>query len=518
MVRPSSNSKRFGSILLLVLIAVAMMSLTIGSYLTLMQNEHTATRYGGRRLQARMLVESGVEYLLALLDQDSEETQSDGSLLDNEELMRSILVADDKTPAFRGRFTVLANDQSEGQYHDLRYGLENESAKLNLNTLVADDDEENDTARERLLAIPGIDSEVADSILDWLDSDDSPREFGAEQSHYRELSPAYRTRNGPLVALDELLMVKGVTAELLYGYDTNRSYLVDDQELPARGALEQLENNEGELNRGISAYLTLHSLERLVTPEGKRKINVNNEKMRQLFNRLRKVISKDEATFIVAYRQYGPAADGAPGNSAAISAVKLDWKKEPQTKITSLFDLVGARVSVPAKKENDPPQVLDSPWQDDQATYSESFSTLLDYVAINSAKQIAGRVNLGEATRPVLQSIPGMTEIIVDQILSHRDGTQRRDDQDSKHPLWLLTEGIVTLEEMKQIAPYITLGGDVFSAQVIGYFEETTPRARAEVVLDRSGKTPRIVSWQELSQLGPGVARSVLGDELENRK
>ena len=71
---------------------------------------------------------------------------------------------------------------------------------------------------------------------------------------------------------------------------------------------------------------------------------------------------------------------------------------------------------------------------------------------------------------------------------------------------------------MKEIAPYVTSRGDVYSAQVVGYFEATTPRARAEVILDRSGRSARIVSWQDLSQLGPGVARGVLGDELADQK
>ncbi len=510
-------SQRPASVLLLVLIVVTMMSLTVGSYLALMQNEHTATRYGGRRLQARMLVESGVEYLLAILQQSDDEINRQGGLSDNSELMQSILVLDDSLKDFRGRFTVLANGMKEGTYDDLQYGMENESAKLNLNTLVEDDEKENDSARDRLLAIPGIDAAIADAILDWLDDDDSPREFGVERSHYRELSPAYQPRNGPLTALDELLMVHGVTPELLYGFDTNRSYVVDKQEQKARGALEQADNNNGELNRGIAAYLTLHSLERIETSAGESKVNINSTNLEKLYQDLSKTIGENQAKFLILYRQFGPASKDATGNPAEISGHVLDLKKEAKTNLASLYELVGARIAVKGK-ENEPGSLFESPWQDDPSTYRESMLSLFNHVQVGEARHIAGRINLETASRPVLKSVPGMTEIMVSQILNQRDSKKGENEGKTRHPLWILAEGIVTLDEMRQIAPYLTGGGDVYSAQVVGYFEATTPRARAEVILDRSEKTARIVAWQELTQLGPGVARSVLGDELENRK
>jgi len=509
--------RRAGSILLLVLVVVAMMSLTVGSYLALMQNEHTATRYGGRRLQARLLVESGAEYLQALLAQSEDEIEQQGGLSDNPDLMQSILVVDDTLPDFRGRFTVLVNDMDDGLYQDLRYGIENESAKLNLNTLVEDDDEENDTARERLLAIPGIDMSVADAILDWLDEDDSSREFGVEQAHYRELTPSYRPRNRPLTALDELLMVYGVTPELLYGFDTNRSYVVDAQEQRARGALEKIENNDGEMNRGISAYLTLHSLERLETSDGEDQVNLNGTDLNKIYDAILKSTSEAEAKFIIAYRQFGPATKEATGATIDATSLTLDWTKAAKTKIASLYDLVDARVSVQVK-QGEPVKILESPWKDDPATYRNGFLVLLDHAKVDDVKKIAGRINIDLASRPVLKSIPGMSEIVADQILKQRESESRSSESEVSHPVWILARGIVSLEEMKQIAPYVTTGGDVYSAQVVGYFEGTSPRARAEVILDRSGEKPKIASWQELTQLGPGVARSVLGEKSEPRK
>jgi hypothetical protein len=210
-----------------------------------------ASRYGGQQQQARLLAESGVEYLQTFLSQNDMLVMQQGGVLANPGMLQGVLVADDTMGAYRGRFTVLAPDIVQGFYSGVRYGLENESAKLNINML-AQADIDDDVARQRMLMIPGMTIEVADAILDWIDPDDQPRAYGAEREYYMTLDPPYEPRNGPILALDELLMVRGVTPELLYGVDANRNYLIDANEEP-RGALLQLDNTTGELNRGWSA-------------------------------------------------------------------------------------------------------------------------------------------------------------------------------------------------------------------------------------------------------------------------
>ena len=58
---------------------------------------------------------------------------------------------------------------------------------------------------------------IVDSLVDWLDADDLESEFGAENSYYRSLSPAYSCQNGPVQFVEDLLLVKGITPALLYG-------------------------------------------------------------------------------------------------------------------------------------------------------------------------------------------------------------------------------------------------------------------------------------------------------------
>lgn len=60
-------------------------------------------------------------------------------------------------------------------------------------------------------------TDLLDAIRDWIDEDDEVKINGAENAYYQSLSPAYSCRNGAMLAVEELLFVKGMTPELFYG-------------------------------------------------------------------------------------------------------------------------------------------------------------------------------------------------------------------------------------------------------------------------------------------------------------
>jgi type II secretory pathway component PulK len=533
-----NRASRGGSILLLVLLSIVIMSLATASYLTLMRNEHQATRNAGQQLQARYLTESAAVHLSLFLDQTDALIGQQGGLLANPGTMQGILVADDLNLESRGRFTVVAPDIVQGYYSGVRYGLEDESSKLNLNALAQAEGDETAT-RNRLMFIPGMTEDIADAILDWIDADNLPRAYGAEDSYYQGLSPSYQPRNGPLQSLSELLQVRGVTPELLYGLDTNRNFVVDTSE-QARGMLLQLDNSLGQLNRGWSAYFTVYAAERVLDPTGNPKINVNNPDLRALQTELQQAVDAEAANFIIAYRQYGPAEGAAPGTAGGSSnaaSLTIDLNVEATTEINSLLDLVGARVTIQENQngqsgqnppeqggeggqEGPPPgsppqggagETVDSPWQDSAGLYSGVFLTLLDKLTTTDEPARGGRININLASRPVLLSIPNLTEIQADQILTMRETAVDRQISLQRHAIWLLANGVVTLEEIKQIDPFITSGGDVYSAQVVGFFDGQPATSRAQIVFDRTDTTTLLVGWEDLSKLGPGFTPTELG-------
>ncbi len=58
---------------------------------------------------------------------------------------------------------------------------------------------------------------IVDSIMDWKDTDNIPRPNGAEDDYYAKLPKPYGTKNGLFDSVDELLYVRGMTREILYG-------------------------------------------------------------------------------------------------------------------------------------------------------------------------------------------------------------------------------------------------------------------------------------------------------------
>ncbi len=97
-----------------------------------------------------------------------------------------------------------------------RVRLVDESGKVNINRV-------NEETLRRIFTNLGIDETrrdmLVDSIMDWRDADDLHRTNGAENDYYATLTPAYSAKNGPLDSIEDLLWIKGMTADLFFGYD-----------------------------------------------------------------------------------------------------------------------------------------------------------------------------------------------------------------------------------------------------------------------------------------------------------
>ncbi len=63
---------------------------------------------------------------------------------------------------------------------------------------------------------------VLDSLSDWLDEDNEPREYGAEEEYYATKSPGYACANGEIRYIEDLLQVKEITPQLLYGDEEHK--------------------------------------------------------------------------------------------------------------------------------------------------------------------------------------------------------------------------------------------------------------------------------------------------------
>jgi hypothetical protein len=560
---------RRGVILVVVLIVIVLLTLAVLTFSKFMSAQRRAANTTLRQTQARLLAESGIEYLRALLLYDQWTIIDLGGLYDNPEEFCGHIVTDgtislsgfaagtqttlgNVDPRDVGRFSIVAPAFSEdgmllGEY--IRYGLEDESAKLNLRWVLQMDIEQPGSGRAILMRLPGIDEEIADSILDWIDgSSYEPREYGAKDEYYMSLEPPYYTRNGIPDSLDELLLVRGVTPKLLYGIDWNRNGIIDLGE-PSEYSLEEYGVTDGSLNLGLISYLTLDSRESILTPDGlSHKINVNMEDLTELQSLLSERFDELEldsswASYIISFRQQsqqnqGGQNAGNTGNANLGNIVSgllgggntTNTAGSTDGKINSLLDLVGGQ---------------GSPFADDPDEMNEYMPILYDNLMISDTP-VVGRININQAARSVLElfaaqedelsdtallastamdALTGTTFSqmdmwdIIDGIIAYRISDPyviATEAPEMGYPFWVYTHGIITdLAVMKQLEPYFCTQGAVFKATVVGRFDERSPTSRMEAWVDASeGGLPRIIRIRDISELGPGYSAELLGADL----
>lgn len=68
----------------------------------------------------------------------------------------------------------------------------------------------------------GLNEDVIDAIVDWLDPDDDEMPNGAEDDYYENLENPYTANNGPMLSLSELRLVKGIS---FGSYEVLKKYL-----------------------------------------------------------------------------------------------------------------------------------------------------------------------------------------------------------------------------------------------------------------------------------------------------
>ncbi|MFT5527107.1 MAG: type II secretory pathway component PulK [Pirellulaceae bacterium] len=510
-----SRVDRNAFVLVIVLIVVFVLALGAYSFCDLMLAHADAVSISGRQIQARYLVDSGIDYLKLYLMQDKETIAEAGGIYDNPAMFQAIPVVYSETEAdLRGNFTIIGPAlDTQGSLAGARYGLEDESSRLNLNTLLAAEEQTAEAGRDLLMALPGMTFEIADSILDWIDIDDGARDYGVESDYYGTLNPPYACKNGPLDTVEELLLIRGVSPQLLFGRDINRNGTVDAFEMMSQSTSDTtVTTNVDMTDRGWSGYLTLHSLEKNFSAQGFARIDVNQEDLASLYEELDTVFSSEWANFIVAYRQFGPATNSS-GNAVSASSIKIDTSVAASTSLFQVLDLIGAQVQVPAEGDNEP-KTLRSPFAEEIGAMGLYLPLLMDNITINSSETIPGRININQAPYELLLGIPGITEEIVEQIIQEREYEPALEDLNRTFETWIMARGIVTLQEMKTLQPFINGGGDVFRGQVIGYFEDGSASSRVEILLDRTTDIPKLIQWRDLSQLGRGYPLETLGVQL----
>ena len=378
--------------------------------------------------RCRWACRAGTEMAIALLNEDLRDTDCLMDLWsDNDEDLNDVSLE-------RCQYSVRVTD---------------EAGKLNVNT----------ATKEQLMGLPYMESHIADAILDWRDGDANPRAEGAEVGYYENLPFPYTIRNGPLKTIRELLQVKGMTKDFLYGEDTNLNDQLDYTEMDGEVS-PPIDNGDSYLDKGWIAYLSCYSYEKNVDAEGNNRININEAGERQLQNGLG--LTRGQAQWIVQNRGSGfQSVAHLLNNNAA--------EKPPESSGNS-----------------EAPQPIDR----------QTFGQIVDRITISGEARLPGKVNINTAPKEVLVSLLGGSEQadqLAQNILAERSGrlygfTTMAD---------LLSVPSMTINRLKSIANQITVRSDVFTIRCFATADVSGARLQTECVVDRGASPCTILYWYQ---------------------
>eukprot|EP00913_Durusdinium_trenchii_P028322 g26550.t1 len=527
--RCEAAANRAGAVLFVVMVVVALLMLAAYQFAARMGLEHQSAVRCQNRVRLRAAVDSGLEYTLAHLA-----SRKRWKLSDAASIFRDQPVGDDDIRA--PRLSVLAVDAAALDSHgdrvapELRFGVADESGRLNVNALARLPDAD---ARRMLMSVPRMTNDIAAAILDWIDADETPRTNGAELEWYSQNRSGLCAMNRPLQSIHELLLVRDVTPELLYGDDANRNGRRDSDE----------ERDGFEWHAGWRAYLTVDSAESNLRSDGRRKIHLNTQDLARLHDDLTEHFDEGVADYVVAYRLFGPGKPGAekgesassdPGTLSETSTGRdsldvlpddgieatdspsragMDLSGGPKFSIRSVFDLVGVTV---VGRQGGIQSIQESPFPADLELMPVYLPELIENLSTEAGPVLIGRVNINRAPESLIAALPGMSAQTARAVVLQRadtDGGPRdRGDTDFQTPGWLFVTRTVTVDELRAVGPYITTRGDVYRCQIFCRLPRGGQFSRVEALLDLTGRIGRVRRMVDLSHLGRGFSTDELSE------
>jgi type II secretory pathway component PulK len=422
-------AKRHGLILIAVLWMVAVMTAIVAVVGQTSRLNMKMAMAATDEVRCKWACRAGTENAIAVLNEDLKDSDCLSDLWsDNDEDFNDVAME-------RCRYSVRVID---------------EAAKLNINT----------ATKDQLMALPYMEEEVADAILDWRDDDDEPRGEGAEAGYYENLPIPYKIRNGQFKTLRELLEVKGVTEASLYGEDTNLNGRLDSNERD--GDLSPpSDNSDDRLDQGWIAYLTCHSYEKNVDANGDKRVNINQADQQQLQDQLD--LKASQAKWIVDNRGQGYK-----------SIAGLINDNSPKTS------------SEGSSGNQDQAEQLDM----------ETFRRIADCITISAEDKIPGKININTASLDVLVALFGREDqarqiaqgIVADRSSLLYGFTSVAD---------LLNQQSMSVERFKAVADLVTVRSDVYTIQCLATADVSGASFRTECVADRSASPCTILYWYQ---------------------
>jgi hypothetical protein len=267
-----SNHPRRGSVMFIVMWALALGALILSSLQLFGYRQAMQGRDAVARIQARWAARGGVEYMIAIMaDHTLEPVPND-----------AFAMVGDMDAFFNREFEVGGRVISR---YDIRHdadgkdwaGPMDEHSKLNINATIEEGN--------LLATLEDMSPDIVDAIFDWMDEDDDERPLGAERHYYQSLSIPYEPRNGPMRNIAELELIAGIWPEHLRREDWDLNNRLDANEDDGEQTWPD-DDPDGVLEVGWAGLLTTHSVQGPLAGSGLPRIDLTRTDTEELVERL----------------------------------------------------------------------------------------------------------------------------------------------------------------------------------------------------------------------------------------
>jgi competence ComEA-like helix-hairpin-helix protein len=454
--KPGGASKS-ASILVALLWCLTLLSLIVIGMLHSARMDLTVQKNYGDHIQAHYLAIAGIEKAKALLYRDARDRSRisrnhTGQLYDSPEDFRDVTLG-------RGEFRVfhLAQADSGG---GIVYGVQDEEARLNLNY----------ASFYSLSNIDSMTPDIAAAIIDWRDEDDQVTPGGAEADYYRSLQPPYLPRNGPFQTVRDLLLVRGITRELLLGTTESQNDGSDDS------------STNGVPESGWARIFTVDSSVDNLSAAGEERVNIQSAD-EQALTRITG-ITQEIARAIVAYRNQNRFESIA--NLLDVTAVqnRPGAQQNPVPAQEGQNQAFQSTDAAPNQQASNPsgPKVI-SP---------ELLVQIGDEVTTQDGRAFPGAININTASLDVLMCLPGVTRQLAHAIISYRQANGYFPNIAS-----LLNVQGFDSDLLKQVAALVSARSETFRILGEGRIKSSGTRARVQEIVHVGLRSLTTVSYRE---------------------
>jgi hypothetical protein len=231
--RPNRQASRRGIALVLVMMTIIVLSAIVGSLAISMSTEMRLARNTEYDAQMEWMGRSGVELARYALANKCPEQKTIDAL----------------NQFWAGGTSPCSNDIANIPLKNMPLGpgiinvtITDMERKWDINIVANPRNPQKEVLQKALTEVGVTDAEqsstIIDSILDWINPNETSGFSGAKSDYYMHLNPPYYCKNGPIDDISELLLIKGITPEIYWGSNST-NHPVSAYQQHGGGAFDQ---------------------------------------------------------------------------------------------------------------------------------------------------------------------------------------------------------------------------------------------------------------------------------------